>query len=177
MRLMIQTVTTVIILTITVGAQKSLSDLPAGHAAAIQTFLAQHPGLKFLTESAIAEKDLKYMRESFGAKFQPYYRKGDFNRDGKPDFAVILVKGGKPKEDKNLAASHRFRYQVTVVIFNGQADDKYHPAFVKQVASAPLVCLLSLSKEKQPKLYFGVFETDEGFVMIPAGKGYRAKSM
>ena len=37
---------------------------------------------------------------------------------------------------------------------------------------APLVCFLNMTCEKQKRLTFGVYETDDGFTMTPAGKPY-----
>jgi hypothetical protein len=112
------------------------------------------------------------MRKTFGKQFRPFYRAGDFNRDGRNDFAMILVKEGGPTGDQGTAITetHRYLHDVTIVIFNG-AGRTYKPAFVK-TTKAPLACFLNLTSEKKRRLTFGVYETDDGFIMTPAGKGY-----
>lgn len=155
-------------------AQNSVSDMLPAHASALQEFLTSRPELDFMSERLIDRDYLKYMREQMGARFKPFYQTGDFNHDGWQDFAVILVKDAPPEEDPGLADTHRFRYQVTVVIFNGSRAGKYKPAFVKNT-TAPLVCFINTTGGKKKQLYFGVFETDEAFGMAPAGKGYIAE--
>src|SRR5688572_2220193 len=97
-------------LTFDANAQKSVSELPAAHASALQKFLTTHDGLEFLSETACDKNILKYMRKDFGARFRPYYRTGDFNRDGLPDFAMILAKEGGPTGDQgsDIAGTHRY---------------------------------------------------------------------
>lgn len=152
-------------------AQKSISDLPPAHAAALQEFLSKQKSLVLLSEELYEPDILKDMRKEFGASLKPSYRSGDFNRDGVQDFAVILLKEGSPPKDQGpgIAASHRYLRDVTVVIFNGRAGT-YKPAFVK-ATQAPLVCFLTLNFQK--RLTFGVYETGEGFSMTPIRGGYR----
>jgi hypothetical protein len=158
------------------AAQKSVSQLLLAHASALQQFLSGHPDLDFLSESGCDRDSLRDMRKHFGARFMPYYRVGDFNRDGRQDFALVLVKDVPPKEDPGLADTHRFQYEVTVVVFNGLRGGGYKAVFVKNT-TAPLVCFLAMSREKRPKLYFAIYETDAGFVMTPAGQGYIAEGL
>lgn len=153
-------------------AQKSFSDLPPAHASALQRFLIRHDGLEFLSETACDQNILKSMRKDFGKRFQPFYRTGDFNNDGVLDFAVILVKEGGPTGDQgsDISETHRHLYDLTIVIFNG-VRKTYEPVFVK-TTKAPLVSFLNLTNEKRNRVTFGVYETDEGFVMMPARRGY-----
>jgi len=153
-------------------AQKSVSELPLSQAAVLQQFLTKHIGLEFLSETVTDQSILKDMRKSFGARFTPFYRAGDFNHDGVRDFAMILVKEGGPTGDQgvDIAETHRYLYDLTVVIFNG-AGKTFTPAFVK-TTKAPRVCFLNTANEKRKRLTFGVYETDEVFIMTPAGKGY-----
>jgi hypothetical protein len=155
-----------------VMAQKSVSDLPPSQAAVLQQFLTKHAGLEFLSETVADQSILKDMRKNFGMNFKPFYRAGDFNNDGVPDFAMILVKEGGPTGDQgeDIAATHRSLYDITVVIFNG-AGKTYTQAFVK-TTKAPRVCFLNTTNEKRKRLTFGVYETDEGFTMTAFGKGY-----
>lgn len=157
-------------------AQKTVSQLLPAHASALQQFLSIHPDLDFLSENGCDRDTLRDMRKNFGARFMPYYRVGDFNHDGRQDFAMILMKDTPPKEDPGLADTHRLQYEVTVVVFNGLRGGRFKAVFVKNT-TAPLVCFLAVSQEKRSKLYFGIYETDTGFIMTPAGQGYIAEGM
>ena len=163
-------------LPLTSVAQKSVAQLLPAHAAALQQFLSKHPDLDFMSENDCDREVLKDMRKHFGARFMPYYRVGDFNHDGRQDFALLLVKDAPPKEDPDLAESHRFQYEITIVVFNGIRGRGYKAAFVRNT-SAPLVSFLAMSQERRSKLYFAIYETDDGFVMTPAGQGYIAESL
>ena len=116
------------------------------------------------------------MREQFGARFTPFYKVGDFNHDGREDFALVLVRDQAARVDPMLSESHRYRYKVRAVIFNGATRGVYRPAFERDY-DAPLVCFLALSQETRSNLYFAIFETDDGFVMMPAGRGYIAEDL
>lgn len=154
-------------------AQKSVSDLKPLHAAALEKFIRQRPHLEFLSEMEIDQATLKDMRKNFGTPLTPFYRIGDFNQDGIQDFALILATEGTPAEDAgpDLAETHRYRHELSVVIFNGQKKGGYRVAFEKKVM-APLVCFLFETFEKRKKLYFAVYGTDEHFIMAPAGACY-----
>ena len=154
------------------AAQKSVSELVPAHASALQEFLTSHPDLNFMSEKFMERDDLKGMREVLGSRFTPFYQKGDFNGDGGQDFALILLREG-PTEDQgsDIAASHRYRYPITIVIFNGTKGGAYKAVFVKNI-TAPPVCFLKTSGGKKKRLYFRVAQTGEAFTMTPAGKGY-----
>lgn len=163
----------VLLFSVVSRAQQSVTNLNLAHAAALEKFIHQRPHLEFLSEKEIDQQTLKDMRKNFGTRLTPFYRVGDFNRDGLQDFAVILAMEGKTPEDQGpgLAETHRYRHQLSVVIFNGQKKGGYRVAFEKKIA-APLVCFLYQTFEKRKKLYFAVYETDEHFIMTPAGTGY-----
>ena len=163
-------------LTATGAAQKSVASLRPAHAAALQEYLAKHRDFDFLSEGRCDPGSLKAMREQFGPRFNPFYKVGDFNHDGRQDFALVLVRDRAARVETMLAESHRYRYDVRVVVFNGERRGGYRPAFERDY-DAPLVCFLALSRERRSKLYFAIFETDDGFVMTPAGRGYIAEAL
>ncbi|MDQ2975558.1 MAG: hypothetical protein M3R69_09130 [Acidobacteriota bacterium] len=162
-----------LLLPLSIAAQKSVSELPPAHASALQEFLSKHSELQFLSEREMDKETLKDMRKNFGARLTPYYRTGDFNRDGIQDFAMILAKEGPPSEDlgPDIAETHRYAHDITVVIFNGQKKGGFKASFEKNT-TGPLVCFLYSTYEKKKRLYFAVYETDEHFIMSPAGRGY-----
>ncbi len=155
-------------------AQKSVSDLPPAQSKALQEYLTNNPELKFLSEKSYDPEYLKVMREDFGQNFTPFYRQGDFNYDRVPDFAVILEKNIPPKKETGLAETHQLQYTVVIVIFNGAKDGTYKSVF-SETATVPLVCFINISGEKKKRLYFGVYETDDGFTMTPTRNGYKAE--
>lgn len=162
-------------LPVVLTAQKSVSELVPAHASALREFLTRHPELKFMSEKSIHQDYLQYMRGHLGARLTPFYQKGDFNGDGRQDSAVILARKGPPEDQgPELAGSHRYRYPITIVIFNGTKSGAYKPVFIKKL-TAPLVCFLNTTGGRKKKLYFGVYETDEGFTITPAGEGYIIK--
>lgn len=157
---------------LTVVAQREVSELDRAHASALQAYIAKRPKVEFMSERVMDKDTLGDMRKNLGASLTPYYRRGDFNRDGIQDFAAILSREGPRVEQEGVTSEpHLYRYPVVVVIFNGQRKGGYRVAFEKET-DAPLVCLLSMTREKRPRLAFGVYETDEGFIMTPAGRGY-----
>lgn len=160
------------VLPFVVLAQKSVSELVPAHASALKEFLTSHPDLDFMSEKIIDQDYLRFMREHLGARLTPFYQKGDFNGDGRQDFALILAREG-PLEDKgpDIAESHRYRHPITIVIFNGIKGGEYKAVFVKNM-TVPLVSFLNTAGVKKKRLYFGVTETDETFSMTPTGKGY-----
>lgn len=156
-----------------VVGQESVSSLQQAHSAALKKYLARYPKLKFLSEKRYDQAYLEFMRfEDFGKGFMPFYRYGDFNRDGRQDFAVILAKDVPPKRIRDVAETHKLEYQLRIVIFNGGRNGAYRVAFSEDVTS-PLVCYLNITSDKQKRLYFGVYETDNVFTMVPRGRGYR----
>lgn len=162
-----------LLLPVCAAAQKSVSDLPRAQAAAVRDFLRRRPKLRFLSENRIDAEYLKSMREYLGADLRPYYEQADFNGDGRQDFAIILVKDEPPEVQPDLAETHRDYYKLSVVIFNGRRGGRYSAAFIEET-TAPLVCLINVTKGRRKQLYFGVFETDaHGFTVVPTRKGYR----
>ncbi len=155
-------------------AQKAVSDLSPAQSAALRDYLKKHPDLRFLSEKSYDREYLKTMREDFGQRFTPFYRRGDFNDDGVPDFAVILKKNVPPKKEPGLAQTHQLQYTVAVVVFNGARNGTYKSVFSK-TATAPLVCFLNTTGARKKRLYFGVYETDDGFTLTPTKNGYKAK--
>jgi len=153
-------------------AQERVADLELAHAIALEKILSENKDYQFLSEKSIQADYLKFMRQGLGESLTPYCKIADFNRDGVLDFALILSKKGKPKKDEAVTSEeHSYIYPLTIVIFNGSKNDGFKKAFIEDVEE-PLVCFLNLTNEKKKRLYFGVYETDAGFIMTSVGKGY-----
>ena len=155
-----------------VRAQKSVADLKPAHAAELQKYLSKDKSVGFLQEHVIDDETLKDMRKEIRKRMMPYYLTGDFNRDGRPDFAIILSRSGKPKFDsEEEAAARKDDVNLRLVVFNG--TKKGFTVAHTEDLEAPLTCFINLSDEKKPRLYFGVFRSDaDTFILAPAGRGY-----
>lgn len=159
-------------LAVGVNGQRTVSELKPAHAVALQKFLSTHKGLGFLQEYAIEDETLADMRKYFGRGFKPYYVTGDFNRDGRSDFAMILSREGTPKfATEEEAEARKEDRNLALIVWNGTRKG-FVFAHAEEI-EAPLTCMIQMSQEKKPKLYFGVYESDaDTFALAPAGKGY-----
>lgn len=157
--------------------QNSISDLKPAHAQTLRRFLAANKKYSFLSARKISAQYLKMMRGNMGENFQPYYLADDFNRDRKPDFAVILSRRGARKTNRGVTSEeHIYSYPLTVVIFNGSARGGFTKAAAFDVES-PYVCFLTIPDEESKILHYGVYETDAYELDFkPAGKSYRAEA-
>jgi hypothetical protein len=154
--------------------QRTIADLKPQHANVLKEFLTKNKQYKFLSSSVINPKYMKFIRESFGETFKPYYQVADFNNDKIPDFAVILSRNGKRKDSGATSEEHRYDYPLAIVIFNGNKNGSYTKAFVQDL-EAPHVCFLKIEETKKKTLYFGIFETDDVRFFTPVRNGYVVK--
>jgi hypothetical protein len=150
-----------------VAAQRSVSDLSPAHAAALERYMSANKGLTFRSENNLGGDYLKVMRETFGKNFKPNYAVADFNRDKIKDFAVLLYRAGKPVRIKGITGEeHAVEHPLRIVVFNG-AGNGFRVAYSKDLAG-PAAAFIKFDK----KLGYGVFETDDTFMLRPAGRGY-----
>jgi len=149
----------VFVLTVSCFSQNTVADLKPSHAVTLKQFLSKNRKYQFLSSKVITNEYLKFMRESFGKTFEPYYRVADFNDDKIADFAVIVSRQGTRKASGATSEEHKYDYPLAVVIFNGSKNGTFTKAFVEDI-EAPHVCFLEIAKDKKTRLHFGVFETD-----------------
>jgi hypothetical protein len=93
--------------------------------------------------------------------YHPYVASGDFNGDGAPDCAVIVINTRKP-------------HDFTLLVFNGPVDTP-HPIAAFVYAHHDLTRTGLFYGPPRPKPYrllIGPFES-EGLVLQPRGKTYR----
>jgi hypothetical protein len=142
-------------------AQKSVTEYTSAQRAALQAFIAKNPAHRFIPEAWFDESTLKAARNEwgFGKTFKPYYQAEDFNRDGKQDFAVILLTGANVN-DRNS--------KMHVVVFNGVKGGGYRVAHVEHEDFSTALFISVIRKS----LYVGVMETDSAGRFVPAGRGY-----
>jgi hypothetical protein len=155
--------------------QKAISDLKSSHVTALEQFLSKNKQYQFLSSKVIDVVYMKFIRETLGKTFEPYYQTADFNRDKIADFAVILSRKGKRKASGATSAEHKYDYPLAVVIFNGNKNGTFRKAFIENI-EAPHVCFLNVEGTGKKTVYFGVFESDaDTQTFTAAGKGYIVK--
>ncbi len=114
------------------------------------------------------EGNMKMLRESVGGNGYQYYSVGDMNRDGKVDFAVLLVdcssKGTDEFDDFALA------------IFNAPFKVEQSPAYFEKDLSGVTNSYIVYNLMTEKHLYLGKFESDVlCATYYPKGKTYYFK--
>jgi hypothetical protein len=137
------------------------------HAEVLKRWFAQNPGYRLATDQDChCDSDLVEIRTvSSGAwkadpTYHPYYTTGDFNWDGKEDFAVGVVAAKIPD---------KFR----VVIFHGSFGPKHsaRAAFVSELLLLGQGMFYGPPRPMPYMLVVGAFES-EGALLKPTPKGY-----
>ncbi|MGI8669877.1 MAG: hypothetical protein ACR2J3_08510 [Aridibacter sp.] len=95
----------------------------------------------------------------FPPNAHPYYVAGDFNKDGKEDFAVGLVKS---KNRKKLAFA----------VFNAPFKDNKPAFFTDKTESSDILIL-----KEDNELLIGTFESDDGYRLSPKGDKYEVQML
>lgn len=146
------------------GQLESATYLRAQHREVLGRWLKTRPALRLATEKDCANKEgLAATRQESGRNYQPYYAVGDFNRDGREDFAVALINDGK--------RSRRFG----IAIFNGPftASRAGAPNFFTEGTDLSDGGLVWLNGNR---LLAGVFQSDDCVRLLPRGRSYVMKS-
>ena len=135
------------------------------HKAIVDAWLKLRPGLRLATDADNMSKEgLAATRKEEGRNYHPYYAAGDFNGDGREDFAVAFVKKRKSK------------WPFTVAIFNGPLAGNSVPAFTtdEDLRSGGIFYKVK-AKPREGRLIVGVFESDDCVILRPRGKTYVIK--
>lgn len=150
--------------------QKTINDLEEVHKDALEKFLAKNPRLSFRSQNILSPD---YQKVAADDGFFPNYAVGDFNRDKRPDFAVLLKREGKSvfmSSDREISDFNP-DYPLTVVIFNGQTLGGFVPVFQRKVSGPPAAFI-----RFDTSLFFGIFDTDSDTIeFIPYGQKYTVK--
>lgn len=155
-----------------VFGQKTISELKPAHARALKRFLSKNKDYRFLSEKAFDADTLRQYRKEFGRTLIPYYKVGDFNRDGISDFALVLSRKGRRTVNTGEPGSpYEFSHPLAVMIFNGAKNGTFRNAFIEKV-DKPLVSFLDWAPRSKEPLAFAVYGTDDYFMMKTAGRGY-----
>lgn len=164
------------ILIASAGIKAQQAEVPdyfsAEHRAVMKKWLAKNP--KFLVA---ADKDcgqcaneIANQRRMSGDDYHPYYVVGDFNGDGKKDFAVALT---ELEADDEGRAEQKFM----VLVFNAPFSRRTAaPAFAKDELSLRDGGLFFGQPRQRPyRLFIGLFGNDQGLTLIPRGRKYIAR--
>lgn len=129
------------------------------YAAALKRWLAAKPGIR---PAQISDyDDQKNNPLPNDASRHPYYAEGDFNNDGNPEYAVVLIDA---KRKRSLA------------IFNAAPNDGDSPDPI--FTSAELADYDTLSFNEEYKiLIVAPIQSDNGFYLKPSGKSYKAEAL
>lgn len=142
------------------------------HRAVLQKWLREEPGLRLATDADCGEceNEIANQRRLSGADYHPYYVVGDFNGDGKQDFAVAAIELEADAEGK---ANQRF----VVAVFNAPfSRRKVEPAFDKdELVLRDGGLFFGPPRQKPYRLFIGVFGSDQGLTLVPKGKKYVAR--
>lgn len=129
--------------------------------ATLLNWLAKNPSLRVATDADCnCSKEIFQIRKGDGGVWQPnpsyhpFFTTGDFNVDGKTDFAVVLI--------DNTSNMH-------LAVFNGPITPNSSPAFVDNKHSGAL--FYGVPRPKPHYLVIGEFGS-EGAILKPVGKSY-----
>jgi hypothetical protein len=144
------------------GLQESPSYLRPQHKEVVEEWLKLRPDLRLATEADNINKDgLAFTRKERGKNYHPYYAVGDFNGDGKEDFAVAFVKKKKSK------------WPFVFAIFNGPLTKGRKPSYATDADLADGGIMYSAKgSARQGRLLFGTFESDNCVIVRPRGRSY-----
>lgn len=131
------------------------------HRQIVQNFLKTRPYLRVAT---YADAEHKEALESvsggdYGENKSPYYAVGDFNHDGREDFAVAFVNTRQPK-------------QFVVAVFNGpfRNGKAIAPAYYNEKRFGTDDFLLALTEQTKHDLQIGI-GTDLRTVLLKSKRG------
>lgn len=158
------------------GQKSTPREMPAyvsaEHQAVLQRWLAREPDLRVATDVDCGKctEEVAYQSKASGMDYHPYYTVGDFNGDGKKDFAVALIEV-EPEEEG------RAKIKFAVAVFNAPfSRRKVEPTFFKDNLNLRDGGLFFGAPRPRPyRLYIGVFANDDGLTLIPSGRKYVAQ--
>ncbi len=164
------------LLALTVSAHAQSKELPsyieARHRAVLQQWLKREPDLRLATDEDCGrcDDDIAQQRRLSGVDYHPYYVTGDFNGDGRQDFAVAAI-------EMEADAEGRVEQKFVVAVFNGPfSRARVEPAFFKDNLKLRDGGFFFGPPRPRPyRLFIGLFTNDTGLTLIPRGRKYVAK--
>lgn len=115
------------------------------------------------------ENNMKFLRETVGENGYQYYVKGDFNKDGKEDFAVLLVDNRKKEGDNDW-----FSLAIFNAPFKKGKSPNYYEENLHGITNSYIVFSDEFSEKPGKYLFLGKFESDYYCATYyPKGNTYR----
>lgn len=147
--------------------------ISARHRLVLRKWLAREPDLRVATDKDCGpcETDIANQRRERGADYHPYYAVGDFNRDGREDFAVALI---ELEADREGQVTQKFAVAVFNAPFAGRRSTP--PAFFQDNLNLRDGGLFFGPPRPRPyRLFIGLFTNDAGLTLLPRGRKYVAR--
>jgi hypothetical protein len=143
------------------------------HQTVLRAWLKREPDLRVATDADCGQcaDDIANQSRLRGTDYHPYYVAGDFNGDGRQDFAVALI-------EMEADAEGRVNQRFVVAVFNAPfSRRRVEPAFFKDNLTLRDGGLFFGTPRQPPpyRLLIGLFTTDKGLTLIPKGRKYEAK--
>src|SRR5256885_3255328 len=161
-------------LTLIVSARAQTKELPSyispQHQMILQQWLKREPDLRVATDADCGRcaDDIANQRRLSGADYHPYYIVGDFNGDGKQDFAIALIEMESEAEGRGVQ-------KFVVAVFNAPFNSrKISPTFFKDNLNLRDGGLF-FRRNHPDRLFIGLFSSDDRLTLIPHGQKYIAQ--
>ena len=147
--------------------------LTEGQKRTVSRWLSSQQGSRLADVSDCqCDDDIRQVRVGYGAPFgpvpdyHPYVATGDFNGDGLPDFAVVVI------SDPGSGVAYR------LVVFNGMGRGwSARPVFEASGRNMTRKGLFFGPPRPRPyRLVVGPFESDNTEILVPTGKTYRLEA-
>jgi len=133
------------------------------HREVVERWLARRPDLRLATDADTNQDGLAQTCKEKGKNYHPYYAVGDFNGDGKEDFAVALIN------------KHKRKWKFAIAVFNGPMGTKRAPSFLDERSDLSDGGFWVGSVRKGNRLIAGTFQSDDCIMLQPSRtrrKGY-----
>ncbi len=150
-------------------ARAAQSDVPSfinpAHRQAVRGLLKSKPHLRVATYADAENKELlgNVSDGNYGENKSPYYAVGDFNNDGREDFAVAFVNTRRPKD-------------FAVAVFNGPFRGRrwVRPAYYNETEFGTDAFLFAITEERPNGLQVSIPGGDMTTMLKPRrrGRGY-----
>lgn len=99
------------------------------------------------------DENMRFLRETVGKDGYQYYAVGDMNRDGKKDFAVLLVDSRKPVKERGFE-------DFALAIFNAPFRKGQRPNYFEEGLGGITNSYIVYDQMVKNRLFLGKFESD-----------------
>jgi hypothetical protein len=137
------------------------SNISAQHRTVLEKWLKQKPNLRVATAEDLDADRMQLAKDMFPDRVaSPFYVVGDFNRDGRKDFAVGLVIKNRPKD-------------LALAVFNAPFGRTSAPAFYNENRfDRSDLLFISTDERKRDILQIGTGSDTRTVLLKPKGRGY-----